>query len=539
MPAASQPGTAGRTPLVDPVPTRRARRAQAMRPIMWRLHFIGGVLAGPVVIALSLTGILYAWNPQVDLLRFGGVIAAPAGDAAVPLSRQVAAAADANPGWAVFAVTPSEGGTNTIVIMDPPGGEAGFSGPADAVNVYVDPTSGAVAGQIAQADLSDSIFRTFHSSFGIGPEARPLTEVAGSWFLASLLTGLYLWWPGLRKRGAAAFGVRRNLRGRLRSRERHTFIGVAFFVPMLFLGITGLTWTAYAGDRVGMAVAAMSVESQRLDASDVAAAGSGDVANIDAVHRTAVDEGLVEPYQITLPTEPDAAWVVASQDLRFPVERDQLAVDGTTGEVLDRVDYADEHWFNKLRTAGVLFHQAQLFGTSLQVFMTVLAGLIIAMVVYGYRMWWQRRPAGALGAPAPVRDWVRSAPLSVLVAVAVLGWAMPLLAISVALWLVIEAGWRWSATILDRRPLDGDARAVLAKGLLLIGLAVAMLAVPGLGEGEGVELSTVPRALAWAWSQPTALLVLVVGAAGVVASRLGGPTVDLSELDEPRVPVGS
>ena len=45
----------------DAAKQRRARRSRLLRPIMWRLHFIGGFLAGPVVISLALTGILFAW----------------------------------------------------------------------------------------------------------------------------------------------------------------------------------------------------------------------------------------------------------------------------------------------------------------------------------------------------------------------------------------------------------------------------------------------------------------------------------------------
>lgn len=495
-------------------PSPRERRARMLRPIMWRLHFIGGFLAGPIVISLALTGILYAWNPQIDQVRFGDVLANSGGPATVALADQVAAAQAAHPDWGVFAVTPANGGTNTMVLMDPPGGAPGFSGPADGVEVYVDPATGDVAGEIVQTERSANLLRTLHSSWRLGDDVRPLTELAGSWFMVTLLTGLYLWWPGLRRRGAAAFALRRGVRGRRRSKDMHNFLGLAFLVPMLLLALTGLTWTQFAGERTGTVIGWMSVPRLAADtAVPDPVEGGADLANIDLVNDRAVAEQLVEPYRIVLPTADDVAWTVASQDVTFPVERDQLTVDGTTGELVDRVDYSAEHWMNKLRTAGVLFHQAQLFGLPLQVFMTVLALAIVALVVYGYRMWWQRRPKEGMGAPPPVRDWLRNAPLWLVGITLALGWFMPVLGVSLLAWLVLEAGWRVVGVLSGR--VAEPPRAGLARAAAIAALGVAMILTPALGEGR--ELGALPRAMTWAWSRPLGLAFMVLGLIGVAA----------------------
>ncbi len=493
-------------------PTARERRARMLRPIMWRLHFIGGFLAGPIVISLALTGILYAWNPQIDRVRFGDAIVASDGAPTASLAEQVEAAQAAHPDWGVFAVIPAHGDTNTLVLMDPPGGGAGFSGPSDGVEVFVDPATGAHTGDVMQAEKSDTILRTLHSSWRIGAAAEPLTELAGSWFLVTLLTGLYLWWPGLRRRGAASFALRRGVTGRRRSKDLHNFIGLAFLVPMLLLAVTGLTWTQFAGERTGTVIGWMSVP--RL-APDTAVAepveGGADLANIDRVNQRAIDEGLVEPYRIVLPAGDDVAWAVTSQDLTFPLQRDQLTIDGTSGELIDRVDHSQEHWMNKLRTAGVLFHQAQLFGTALQVFMTALALAIVVMVVAGYQMWWRRRPEEGMGAPPPVRDWVRNAPLWLIGITLLLGWWMPVLGVSLAVWLVLESGWRW-ATGGGTGGTGGVGRMLGTAAIAVAG--VAMILTPSLGDAQ--DLGALPRAMAWAWSRPLGMALMALGIAALV-----------------------
>jgi hypothetical protein len=128
----------------DPAERRRSKRSRLLRPIMWRLHFIGGFLAGPVVISLAITGILYAWHPQIDGLRFGDAMTPSSGRVQVSLADQVKAAQATHPDWGVHSVlpghaVPGSNDLNTAVVMNPPGGEDAVGWPgADDVGDRLD-----------------------------------------------------------------------------------------------------------------------------------------------------------------------------------------------------------------------------------------------------------------------------------------------------------------------------------------------------------------------------------------------------------------
>jgi uncharacterized iron-regulated membrane protein len=79
-----------------------------LRPILWRLHFIGGLLAGPVVVSLAITGIAFAWNPQIDGLRFGDLVKPSSKQVNVSLADHVRAAQAVYPDWVCI---PSPRGT--------------------------------------------------------------------------------------------------------------------------------------------------------------------------------------------------------------------------------------------------------------------------------------------------------------------------------------------------------------------------------------------------------------------------------------------
>ena len=515
---------------------RRAMRSRTLRPILWRLHFIGGFLAGPVVISLAITGILFAWNPQIDGLRFGDTITPSSEQVTVSLADQVTAAQAKHPDWKVHSVipghaVPGSNDLNTAVVMDPPGGEDGFDGPADAVDVYVDQTTGKVTGDVTQSDNSGNLFRGLHSNWLLGDGPRPLTELAGAWFLVSLMTGVYLWWPGLRTRGSAAFAFRRRLRGRRQSKDWHNFIGLALIVPMFFAVVTGLTWTKYSGARYDQVKSSFLSfpQSGGVDAALPATApGNSALKNIDITYQRAAEANLKPPVRITLPTDDKTGWQAASQRQRFPMSRDAIVVDGATGAVLQRYDYSDEHWFNKLTSAGIAFHQAELFGVPLQIFMTLLAVGVIALVVFGYKMWWQRRPRGGMGAPPPIRSWMRSAPLSLLVIVIVLAWLLPTLGLSLLIWLVLERALLWTQIARGKhKPRNVGSRLAkydtpLKPGLeaykaIVVGvLGFAMLVAPHIGD-DAENPGTIAGLLAWAWSRPLGIAFLTAGLIGMHA----------------------
>ncbi len=516
---------------------RRAKRSKLLRPIMWRLHFIGGFLAGPIVISLAITGILYAWAPQLDGLRFGSIIEPSSKHVNVSMADQVKAAQAAHPTWKFVSVIPGYAETgsndlNTAVTMDPTHGKG--DGSYDNVAVYVDQATGKVTGDVKVGNLSDGLFRRLHSNWLLGDSPRPLTELAAAWFLVTLMTGLYLWWPGVRRRGAAAFAFRRGMRGRRQSKDWHNFIGVAILVPMLFVAITGLTWTKFSGARYETVKQKIFQPPQSLLGADTAlktaAPGSSSVANINKVLERALEAKLPNPVSITAPTDDTTAWQAASQRQRFPMNRNAIAVNGATGAVTSRYDWSKEFWFSKLTTAGISFHQAQLFGVPLRIFMTLLALGVIAVVVFGYRMWWQRRPLGGMGAPPPIRSWLRNAPLTLLATIVVLGWLLPTLALSLVVWLVIERAMLWTqiargkhaATSAITRmakhgaPLRPGIELYKAAAVTVIG--VFMLAAPGIGTFEpGPGGASTANLLAWGWSWPLGIVFLACGLIGMYA----------------------
>ncbi|PPF52430.1 peptidase [Clavibacter michiganensis] len=440
-------------------------------PLLLRLHFLAGILVGPFILVAALSGAAYALAPSVEQVVYADELHAPATGSTVPLATQIEAAeAVVGGSGALVAVRPAPAPGDTTRVM--------FTGdgliPSQTRAVFVDPADASIRGDLPVYGTSGSLpLRTaishFHRTLGLGDPGRLYSELAASWLGIVTLAGLGLWVARWRRAPRRLDLVRpdRRATGYRRVLSWHASTGVWLVAGALFLSATGITWSQLGGQNVTDLRAALSWQTPALTtATGTGTAGGGaasadphaghhatpvpsaptaaDPATFDAVLRVAqgvnVDTGLVE---IKPPAEAGTAWTVSEIQRSFPTEVDQVAVDGSTLQVVGRTDFADYPLPAKLARWGIDTHQGTMFGLANQLLLAVTALGIAAMVVFGYLMWWRRRPGVARpGRPAPSGALVR-APwwgLAAVVAVGVgVGLFLPLVGIPLVGFVLLDA----------------------------------------------------------------------------------------------------
>ncbi|MFG2308669.1 PepSY-associated TM helix domain-containing protein [Streptomyces sp. NPDC048566] len=461
IPDLPEAGTTGPGRPPRPVPPRTGIGAMLVR-----LHFYAGVLVAPFLLVAAVTGLLYTFTPQLDAWAYGKELTvARAGDEPGPLAGQIAAARAAHPTGTLTAVRPGHGDTTTQVDFALP--ELGER----AHTVYVDPYTGRVTGTLTTWYGSTPLttwLDDLHRNLHLGTAGRFYSEFAASWLWVLVLGGLALWWR--RQRGSRT--ARRLLvpdrsarKGVRRTRSLHAVTGVWLAVGLLALSATGLTWSRFAGEHFSQALDALrsgtpGVSTALSGAPGGAAgghthgeggatghaAGRVDPADVDEVLGAARRARLDGPVEIAVPRDASTAWTVSQTRNLWPVGRDSLAVDPSTGRVVDRVDFADWPLLSKLTRWGINVHMGTLFGLANQILLAVLAVGLICVIVWGYRMWWLRRPTRAdrrapFGAPPARGAWRGVPPWALLLggaAVAALGWALPLFGVPLAAFLAVD-----------------------------------------------------------------------------------------------------
>ncbi|MFJ4029400.1 PepSY-associated TM helix domain-containing protein [Paenarthrobacter sp. NPDC089989] len=451
----------------QPTPEREPASERGwFRAFLLRLHFYAGILAGPFLLVAAVSGGLYAMAPQLEPILYAKELRVQAVANPLPLSTQVKAAMDVAGGAVPVTVRPAPGPEDTtrVLFADPTLAESTYR------TVFVDPGTAEIRGDLPTYGSSGSMpIRTWisnlHRSLNLGEPGRIYSELAASWLWVIALGGLLLWIERIRrKRTTKAAKPRKS---RARTVWLHGTTGTVMLLAFLFLSATGLTWSENAGANVSKLRTALDWTTPSLKTS--LTGGTSTAGGDHSAHGSAAaDPGTAETFNpavfdtvisaaradiikapmidIKPTTKPGTAWSVTESGREWPASASAVAVDPATGQIANRLDFDDFNLAAKLTRWGIAGHMGLLFGLANQLLLLAVALALAAMVVWGYVMWWKRRPtrgsAWAMGRPAPRGAFLRGHWVGVLAAIAVMvavGFFLPLLGWSLLVFLVGDA----------------------------------------------------------------------------------------------------
>lgn len=201
---------------------------------IWRWHFYAGVFCIPFVIFLSITGAIYLFRPQIerwidrpyDHLNLTGTRATPE-----QIARSAVAAVPRS-SLHFYELPPVPDAAARVVV--------GVG--SQEYRVYIHPVSTKTLHIIREDQRPMTLLVHLHGQLLVGRWGSYLIELAASWAIVLLLTGLYLWWPRQTQTLAGVIWVRFSKGRRLFWRDLHAVSGVWTSALALFLILTGLPW---------------------------------------------------------------------------------------------------------------------------------------------------------------------------------------------------------------------------------------------------------------------------------------------------------
>jgi uncharacterized iron-regulated membrane protein len=435
---------------------------------IWRWHFYAGLFCIPFVLVLSISGAIYLFKPQVEAVLdqpYNQLVVT--GKPASPVE-QVKAALIAVPGTVLNAYELPETLHSAVRVL--------LGRDKDLTRVYVHPETLKILKIDHEDDKLMRVVHRLHGNLLIGDSGSYLVELAASWAIVMLITGLYLWWPSNLNGMAGIVYPRLNKNGRVWWRDLHAVTGfwISFFT--LFLLLSGLPWAKSWGgllkevrhmssgkvvqqdwttgrtselaeiQRMNMAADGESEHANHMEHKHVThqhgtnemsqakqdySALDGLVANVQPLH-------LAAPVLISPPSKKSPEWTAKSDSQNRPL-RVNLVLDASSGEIKSRKDFADRPLLDRIIGYGVAIHEGQLFGWFNQLLGLLTALGLILLSVSAIIMWWRRRTPRVLGAPPFNR---KSAPysLGLVILIGLLGLLLPFLGITLVAVLLVE---RW------------------------------------------------------------------------------------------------
>lgn len=432
--------------------------------LAWRWHFYAGLFVAPFMIMLSLTGMVYLFKPQLDSLMYSDLLTVKPAHHMFTADEQQQRVLEAYPQVLVSKYLPPANAESSAQFVIKKDGRE--------VNLFIDPYSGKILGTQDAKNNLQAMARELHGELMVGTVGDRLVEMAAGWGIVLVVSGLYLWWP----RGRSPAGVlwpRITAKGRVLWRDLHAVTGFWGSVALLFMLLSGMTWTGMWGkvyadvwntfpaamwndvpksakqagelNNASVQTVPWAMENTPMPVSSGDHAehmnhggmSSGPAAPTITLQRVVdiANERKIEPgYSITQPTSADGVFTV-SVFADDPRNDATLHVDQYSGKVLADVRYTDYSAVSKATELGVMLHEGKMFGWVNQLLILFICLMVLLSSVSGIVIWWKRRPQNGFGVP-PLRHDLPRWKIATAVMLA-LGVAFPLVGISMlAIWLL-------------------------------------------------------------------------------------------------------
>ena len=421
----------------SPTTTRSAEPTRFWTALWQLLHRYAGLFIAPFIFVAAFTGMLYAITPALEQWLYQDQLTVPpTQQSAQPLSRQVEAAQQhLSPHANIVAVRPADTPTQSsrIIFNDP---SRNLSNQA----VFIDPYTLQIKGQLAVYGTSGVLpLRTtldhLHRDLLLGETGRLYSELAASWLGLLALSGFYQW---IKKRKilAKAVSPSGHLGRRLKRQQLHSWLGLIILPFLVFFSVTGLTWSNWAGDQIGVIRQVLGWQtpvlqnklqahgsSHQFATSQPSSHEHGDghqsLAPEHTAHQALSTQNLSDGSVQTLPAQPtwqasnfdtalglarehgltasklqirpardrQSTWIVEEIDHRWPIQVDSVSLDISRRTVVDQLQFEQYPLVAKLIRWGIDAHIGVLFGWLNQLVLALVSALLCLTIVVAYRAW--------------------------------------------------------------------------------------------------------------------------------------------------------
>lgn len=368
------------------------------RRFLFWTHLVVGAVAGLVVLLMSVTGVILAFEVQLNDWARRDYRAAAAPAAPLPADRLLEIAAAAAP----------EGAAPTSLLLSADPFDPAVAGLGRGRSLYLDRASGEVLG-----DGNGRMRRFLRSVMywhrwlalenGRRAAGRAVTGAANLLFLFLILSGIYLWWPRTRPPRALrnALWFRRGLRGRARNFNRHNVAGFWLALPLAVVVVSGAMISyRWVGRFIEFAAGGTPTASAQESLGDD---GSGDSLPTPATpaadpptlqslldHAAAATPGW-RRLTLRLPEDPADPWTVRSDTGagRQPSHWRNHRFDRTTGAPLG-VGPVTETRAQAVRYWLRFAHTGEVYGIPGQIVAAIASAAGVLLVWTGFAMAWRR-----------------------------------------------------------------------------------------------------------------------------------------------------
>lgn len=344
--------------------------------VLW-LHRWVGLISGPVILVLAVTGALMVWEHETDALLNPQLLRASVNNERKSLDEIVASMRVARPREGRFLAG--------MKLPEHPGDPLRMLVGGPRILFFDAATGRELGSRLARSGFVHHVTE-LHLKLKLGASGARLVGIATILTLGLALSGLWLWWP------LKLFWFRGRLTFRRFNFDLHNIAGLYSSVFLLIVALTGVTMSYF--QTVDPWIRWLSGSSPPPRMPQVANRPETARISLDTVVRSA--EAALPGARVVsfgIPVQPRAPFRV---QLRFPEDRTPggrslVFLDPYTGEALQVHGTRGSGLGNWYINFSHSLHNGELFGLPTQILALFVCVALVAQIASGFLMWWRPR----------------------------------------------------------------------------------------------------------------------------------------------------
>ncbi len=352
------------------------------RKAVFQIHLWTGVIIGLYVIVISISGSILVF--ERDLMDHRPRLAGPARAAQTDYTALVGAAQKAFPGEALASVDMRTRERRVVTVILKAGNQYQRT-------VYLDANTNQVVGNYLQQQRHPFLvwLESFHNELAGGRNGELLNGIGGALLALLCITGIVIWWPGI-KTWPRALRVQWRARWVRINYDLHSAVG---FWALLFVTMWGATGAYFIFPQQVQKVFGL-FENQKPSRSSgwkpeqpLLPTGT----YVDTAKRTVGGADLAFLYMdVFRPDGQVTAFLSRDPAVPLTLLEDIIRMDPANGNVLQIESSRRWSFGEKLLMATYSIHFGDFGGNSSKALWAVLGLTPALLAVSGYLMWWNR-----------------------------------------------------------------------------------------------------------------------------------------------------
>ncbi|MGG2095053.1 PepSY-associated TM helix domain-containing protein [Bacillus sp. S13(2024)] len=357
-----------------------------IRSMVRKVHLYLSMIAGMFIVLIGLTGSLLVFDNELNRMIYPDLYKITKGQP-VTYQKALQTVASTYPKGEIQRVyTPDDPHSQGVYLFNLKEGKGTKS-------VYVDPGTSNINGELGEKAFFNQVKEIHYHLLLNDFNGKEIVGIIGFIFFFISLSGLYLWWPGIKK-WARGFVIRRSKNTYVKQYDIHKVIGIIAMPLLLVVSLTGALFT-YDKTIFGWIGAKTSVmPSKEKLISKPLSGGKLPLDSLLSEAEKAVPQGTIT--QVRMPAQAKKGKAEGAVEIRLSRPYDpgngnvKIWVDQYSGKVLAKQDpkvddgLTYQTWLKPLHTGT--------FGGLFTKILYVIGGLTPSILMFtGTYMWWHKK----------------------------------------------------------------------------------------------------------------------------------------------------